>query len=438
MSRKISLGAAITLAIVVAAVTVSLTYVYAMNKFNDKMVDINERQTMYAKLSEVDQKVRQDYVGELDETKLLDSICTGYMAGLGDAQAQYISAEKYLDYQSGSQGTSTGVGVLTVQDEDGNMEIIDVMPGSPAELSGLKKGDVIVSVDDKEIVRLTYGEAVNRLNGTAGTVVKLGVLRPAVDEDEDPRMLSVSITRAEYTHKSISSEVIYGNVGYLKITAFRENSVEQFEDELSALLQQNVSGLVIDLRNNSGGDMAAAAKILDRLLPACTTVSSKDKTGAVRAEYTSKSNEIALPIAVLVNERSFGTAELFAADIQESKKGLAVGRNTPGYGKKIEMVPLSDGSAISFSVAEYLTLTGKSIDGVGVVVDMETSLTEEQDAKLQRNDLPVEEDAQIAAAIAALQTQGVTVQETIEDVQENSDSSSEKETDSKPESQKEE
>ena len=104
MSRKISLGAGITLAAVTAAVTVSLTYVYAMNSFNDKMADINERQSMYAKLSEIDQKVRQDYVGVLDETKLSDAICAGYMAGIGDAQAQYLSAEKYQEYQSGSQG----------------------------------------------------------------------------------------------------------------------------------------------------------------------------------------------------------------------------------------------------------------------------------------------------------------------------------------------
>ena len=410
MSRKISLGAGITLAAVTAAVTVSLTYVYAMNSFNDKMADINERQSMYAKLSEIDQKVRQDYVGVLDETKLSDAICAGYMAGIGDAQAQYLSAEKYQEYQSGSQGKSTGVGVLTVQDDDGNMEIIDVMPGSPAELSGLKKGDVIVSMDDKEIIRLTYGEALNRLNGAAGSVVKLGVLRPAEDEEE-ARTLSVSVTRAEYTHKSISSSVLYGNVGYLRISAFRENSAGQFEEALSALLQQNVAGLVIDLRNNSGGDMAAAAEILDRLLPACTTVSSKNKDGTVQAEYTSKANEIELPVAVLVNESSFGAAELFAADIQESQKGMVVGRNTPGYGRKIEVAPLSDGSAISFSVAEYLTLKGKSFDGTGVSVNIEPSLSEEQMALLKRNDLAPEEDAQITAAIAALRSQGAAVQE---------------------------
>ena len=401
MSRKISLGAGITLAAVTAAATVSLTYVYAMNSFNDKMADINERQSMYAKLSEIDQKVRQDYVGVLDETKLSDAICAGYMAGIGDAQAQYLSAEKYQEYQSGSQGKSIGVGVLTVQDDDGNMEIIDVMPGSPAELSGLKKGDVI---------RLTYGEALNRLNGAAGSVVKLGVLRPAEDEEE-ARTLSVSVTRAEYTHKSISSSVLYGNVGYLRISAFRENSAGQFEEALSALLQQNVAGLVIDLRNNSGGDMAAAAEILDRLLPACTTVSSKNKDGTVQAEYTSKANEIELPVAVLVNESSFGAAELFAADIQESQKGMVVGRNTPGYGRKIEVAPLSDGSAISFSVAEYMTLKGKSFDGTGVSVNIETSLSEEQTALLKRNSLAPEEDAQITAAIAALRNQGAAVQE---------------------------
>ena len=149
MGKKISLGAAVAVAGITAAVTVSLTYVYAMNSFNEKVADVNERQAMYTKLSEIDQKARQDYVGEINETQLTDGICAGYIAGLGDLQAQYMSAERYKTYQTGTAGKNTGVGIKTVMDEDGNMEVIQVMPNSPAEQSGIRKGDTIVSMDGR-------------------------------------------------------------------------------------------------------------------------------------------------------------------------------------------------------------------------------------------------------------------------------------------------
>src|SRR5699024_9237080 len=159
-----------------AAITVSVTYLYAMDRFNSKVADINERQSMYAKLTEIDQKVRKDAVGNVDETAIKDGICAGYVAGLGDVNAKYISAEKYKGYLQEDAEKSVGIGVRTIQDEDGNMEIVEVLPGSSAEKNGLKKGDVILSIDGKDVVRITYGEAVSYLDGAAGTEVSVQVL----------------------------------------------------------------------------------------------------------------------------------------------------------------------------------------------------------------------------------------------------------------------
>ena len=149
--RKFSLGACVALCALTAAATVSVTYVYAMNSFNEKVADVNQRQAMYAKLSEIDQTVRQEFVGEIDETSLLDGICTGYVAGLGDPDAKYLSAEKYKAYLSGTSGKSVGVGINTVKDEDGNMKITEVIPNSPGEAAGLQKGDVILEVNGTKI-----------------------------------------------------------------------------------------------------------------------------------------------------------------------------------------------------------------------------------------------------------------------------------------------
>ena len=394
-----------------AAVTVSLTYVYAMNSFNSKVADVNERQAMYAKLSEIDQKARQDYVGEIDEQALTDAICAGYVAGLGDSGAKYYSAARYQEYRAGLTGRNVGVGVSTVQDEDGNMEIVDVLPGSAAEKAGLQAGDVVLAIDGREVIRLTYGEAVNKLDGTAGTTVELSVLRPAAGEGGQAETLSFTVTRAEYVQRSVTSAVINGNVGYLAVSQFREDGSSAFSEALSSLLRQGVVGLVIDLRNNSGGDMQAMAESLDMLVPAGSTVTSRDSSGTETVEYTSSANEIGVPVSVLVNGSTYGAAELFAADVQDYGKGLVVGEQTAGSGEKLEIIPLSDGSAMMLPIAEYLRIGGGEITGSGVTPDVEKSLDEDQAALLLRRRLEPQDDAQVQAAVTALVQQGAAVSE---------------------------
>lgn len=410
MSRKLSLGAAVSLAAVTAAVTVSLTYGYAMRNFNAKVADVNERQAMYTKLSEIDQKARQDYVGKIDEAALTEGICAGYVAGLGNAHAKYMSAEKYKDYLGGTGSKNVGVGVRTVQDDDGNMEVIAVMPGSPAEKAGIKKGDTIVSMDGKEVVRLTYGDALNRLDGTAGTKVKFGLLRGG-EETVKPEKLELTVTRAEYVEQTITSSLVNGNVAYFRITEFTDDTPDEFVKALSPLLKQNAVGIVVDLRSSPGGSVGSMAAVLDTLLPAGNTVTVRDKSGRTTVERTSKANEINLPISVIVDKNTFGAAEIFASDIAEFKKGLLVGEKTAGYGTKDEAVPLSDGSAMLIPVAEYLTLSGGTFDGKGVDVSIKKSLSEAQSELFARNSLSFENDPQLRAAVTALVRQGAAVRQ---------------------------
>ncbi len=418
MSKKVSLGAAVSIAAIASAITVSLTYVYAMDSFNKKVADVNARQAMYQKLSEIDQKARQNYVGTINESALTDAICAGYAAGLGDSHAQYLSAAKYREYLSASDSKSTGVGVHTVQDSDGNMEVIGVMPKSPAEKAGVKTGDVIVSLDGKEIQRITYGEALNRLSGTAGTRVTLGILRQASGTQPGPsssaaqaQALTLTVTRAEYEENMISCSIVSGNAGYLKISEFTDTVPQDFNEDLSKLVRQGAVGLVIDLRDNPGGKVESAAEVLDTLLPAGNTVSYRDKSGKVTVECTSNSNEVNLPVSVIVNRETYGAAELFAADIRDFKKGLVVGERTAGYGVRDEAVPLSDGSAILLSGAEYLTAGGKTFNGTGVNPDIPKDLSEYQQAQLKRNLLVMRDDPQIQAAVTALVRQGAAVKE---------------------------
>ncbi|WP_101698193.1 S41 family peptidase [Clostridium minihomine] len=412
MSKKVSLGAAAAMVFVAAAITVSLTYSYAMNRFNDKVADVNKRQAMYTKLSEIDQKARQDYIGQISETELNDGIAAGYIAGLGDAGAKYMSAEKYKNYLSSTSKKSVGVGIRTIQDADGNMEVIEVLPNSAAAKFGLQKGDVIVSIDGKEVIRLTYGEAVNRLDGTVGTTVKLGVLRSVTENEQtSTQKLDVTVTRAEYQRMTVTSSVINGNVGYISISEFQNSTKDQFVSAINSLTEKKVVGLVVDLRNNSGGSAEVMASVLDEFLPAGSSVSYVDKNGKTTVEYSSKSGEINLPISLVVNSSTYGAAEIFAADIKDYKKGKLVGEKTAGYGTKDEVIPLSDGSAIQISVGYYTRIDGSSFNGVGVDVDMAVQMTQEKKDLLLRRSLSALEDPQLQTAVSALVTQGADVQQ---------------------------
>lgn len=412
MSRKLSWGATVALVAITASITVSLTYVYAMKSFNAKVADINARQAMYTKLSEIDQKARQDYIGTVDETALNDGICAGYVAGLGDSQAKYLSAEKYKAYVSGNSGKNIGVGIKTARDADGNMEVIEVMPNSPAEKSGMKKGDTIVSMDGKEIVRITYGDALNKLDGISGSKVKFGILRKASASsgtEAKAETISVTVTRAEYTERTITSSLINGNVAYLKISQFTDTNAEQFNTLLAQRIKEGAVGIVIDLRSNSGGSISGMASMLDTLLPAGNTVSYRNKAGKVTVERTSNANEVSLPITVIVDRNTFGAAEIFASDIKDYKKGLLVGEKTAGFGTKDEVMPLSDGSAIIISVANYLTLNGDVFSGKGIDVDVSKQLSDAQQALLVKNQLSGDQDTQLQAAVSALIRQGANV-----------------------------
>lgn len=415
MSRKISIGAAISVAAISAAVTVTLTYSFAMNSFNAKVADVNERQAMYTKLSEIDRKARQDYVGRIDEKSLTDAICAGYLSGLGDSRSRYLSAKSYKKYRSYTDAQNIGVGIETVRDKDGNMEIVAVIPGSPAEKAGLRKGDTVMQIDGREVVRITYAEAVQSLDGAMGSQISFKILRENKKSNTSApggvQSLNVAVIRGEYTQRTVDADLINGNVGYLRISRFSQNTPDDFNDAVSNLVNRGVCGLVIDLRGNADGSMQAAASVLDTLLPAGTIVSSRDRDGKTTVEYTSKANEISLPMSVLVDSRSSGAAELFAADVRDFKKGLLVGEKTAGDGTKDTAVPLSDGSAMILATAQYLTAGGKTFDGTGVSVDISKSLTADEQTLFERNDLSCLNDPQIQTGVAVLQRQGANVRQ---------------------------
>ena len=404
MGKKVSIGVVIALVALTAAVTFTLSYHMAMSTFNKTVADVNERQQMYQKLSEIDQRVRQNYLGTIDESSLSDGISAGSLSGLSDPEGRYLSAEEYKEFLAGASDDSVGIGIETIQDDDGNMEVISVAAGSPAEKEGILKGDVIIRIGGNEVQRIGYGDAVKKLDGALGSTIEIELLRLEEGENtgESLENIQLTVTREVYEYHNIFSELLQGSIGYLRVSQFTAQTVEEFQQEVDNLLEQGVSSLIFDIRNNAGGDVEAVGEILDQLLPAGNLIGTIDKEGKIEFQIQSDANELNIPMAVLVNDGTSGAAELFASAIKDFRKGGIIGETTAGKGTKNKVFPLSDGSAIVISIANYVTMNGQSFTDLGISPNEAVTLEEEQRKLLNRRALDPAADPQLQAAITFL------------------------------------
>lgn len=380
MNRKITLGAAVTLAIMFSTVTFITTMIYAEKTFDSRVFNIKERETMHAQLAEVDRVVRQEYYNVIDESELSENLVRGYLAGIGDDYSVYKTAEQYSAEQNTNSGRTGDIGVVCSQDPGGYILIDEVYPDSPAFISDLAVGDLIVKVDELNVTAENYNEAVDALRGDPGTTLSLVTRRDSVEK-------VTTVTRRRVNRPVMSGRVI-GTIGYIQIKEFSENAPEQFYKLLTEYTNnQQVSSLVFDVRNVSVGNITALGKILDRLLPEGNVISATYRNSSEPTVLvTSDSDEVTLPMAVLVNAKTSSMAELFAQSLRDFGKARLVGVTTAGNGSMLATHRLSDGSALEFTVALYQTPVSPNFEGVGVKVDYEVKMPAELEKELENLD----------------------------------------------------
>ncbi len=371
MNKKISVGTSVALMTIAAAVAVAITMVFSASIFNSKLSSINERQAIYEKITEINKIVRENYNGEIDETELLDNISAGFAFGIGDAYAQYYTAQEYSELKDDINGKVVGIGVSCVKDTEGYARIVSVFPDSPAEITGLMKGDQIVKVAGIDVLT-QYSDAINALKGDAGAAVVITYRRAGEDTE-------VEVTRRKVTVPSVESEMLDGDIAYIKITEFSSSTVSQFESAVGAALDKKAKGIIFDIRNNGGGTVKSAAQMIDTIVPEGPVISSTDKNGESKVVYSSDSADVDLPMVVLVNKNTASAAELFAAALRDYEKAKLVGSITYGKGVMQDIYPLSDGSAIKITTAQFNPPTSENFDGVGLKPDFVVDLTAEQE-----------------------------------------------------------
>ena len=399
MSKKVSLGVAATVTLIAMAVTFSMTMTVSMNMFNNTVSSVKNKERMYNKLSEVDRYVRANEYFDINDDTLNDTIASGYMLGISDRYARYYSAKAYSERVGLANGRLMGIGVAVVKDpSSGYARIIRVYDNTPATNVGLEVGGFITAIGDTSTRSMSDTAAMtSALLGEEGSIVSIKYLTPLREEQ------SFEITHANYTTPSISTVRLMDNgVGYLRMDSFTSGTAVEFRNAVNSLTNQGATSLIFDLRDNSGENLNAALVATDYCVPSGLIAQSQDKGGNVADLRMSDENEITLPVVCLVNGSTASGAELFANALRKMAGATIVGSTTAGKGVLLsDPQSLSDGSAVSITVAKLICGDGSCFDGTGLSVDVEKALTAEETTNFY--DYTPETDPQIQRAVSAAQ-----------------------------------
>ena len=316
------------------------------------------------------------YFDQADEEKSADSIYKAYLSSYDDKYTVYYTADEYKKLMESTSGKFYGVGALCSINESGGVMVLDAFEDGPAYKAGVRDGDVVIKVDDTDITGMDLSSAVALIKGDKGTQVNLTIVR-------DDKTFVFSIIRDEIITKTVDYKMMENSIGYIQISQFDEVTTEQFKEALTDLNNQGLKGLIVDIRSNPGGLLNVVVDIVDEIIPKGLIVYTDDVNGN-RKEYNGSSdNEITVPMAVLVDGNSASAAEIFAGAVQDYGKGKIMGTQAFGKGIVQTIQPLTDGSAIKYTIAQYYTPKGQVIQGNGVTPDMVVELPKDATEDLQ-------------------------------------------------------
>ena len=349
------------------------------------------------KFRNIQKLLEKNYYKEINDDDLIEGAIAGMVNALDDPYTVYFNAKDMESFNEKARGSYGGIGVSINIDEEGLLTVVKPLEESPAYDAGIKSGDKIIMVNDTDVTSIKdVSLIINMIKGEQDTEVKITVYRTSTNET-----LSFDITRKIIKIKNIKSEVIENDIGYIKIVTFDEDIANEFNKKLDELLSVGIKGIIIDLRDNTGGAYPEVVSITDRLVPEGIIVYTEDKYGNKNYEY-SDAEELEVPLTILINEYSASASEVLAGAVKDYKKGTLIG--TKSYGKGLVQVleTLEDGSGIKITVSTYFTPSGKNIHGIGISPDIEVDLPEEY-KNMPLSDIPREEDTQIKKAVEIIE-----------------------------------
>ena len=378
----ILVGVLITIAaLLVAAVLGVFVFFNGMKKGT---TDLNYQE----KLDTIQSYLDMYFLWDIDEEAMEDSLAEGLLAGTGDKYAQYYSKKEFDNLMEEISGSYGGIGVSIIENDDGMIEVVQVFEGSPAEAAGIQAKDIIIEADGITEIR-DVDHLVELVRGEPGTTVDLVVKR-------DDKEIPVTVERQIIEMELITYEMLEDHIGYIRLSEFETIAIEQFNQALDDLESQGMTSLIIDIRDNPGGDYDTVISLADRVLPEGKITTVIDKNGTSSVETSDEEHQINIPMVVLINGNSASASELFSGAIKDYGIATMIGETTFGKGIIQSIYRLPDGSGMKFTTQEYLTPNGNHIHEIGVSPDIEVAIPEEayEDGVVTR-----EEDVQLQTAI---------------------------------------
>jgi len=382
-----------------AALTINLSAI--ANKDAQTALPVEELRAF----TDVFARIKNDYVDEVDDKKLITEAINGMLTGL-DPHSSYLDPDAFKDLQVGTQGEFGGLGI-EVGMEDGFVKVVSPIEDTPAFKAGVKPGDLIIKLDDTPVKGMTLNDAVKRMRGKPGTNIKLTISRKGVD-----RPLVLTLTRAVIKIRSVKSTMLDSGYGYVRVTQFQEHTGELLVESLNKLYKENkapLKGLILDLRNDPGGLLNGAVAVTAAFVkPDSLVVYTEGRTEDAKMRLTASREHYlrpmqadylknlpegvkSVPMVVLVNSGSASASEIVAGALQDHKRAVVMGTRTFGKGSVQTILPIGNGTAIKLTTARYYTPNGRSIQAKGIdpdiVVEDPTMTEEENGMRIREADL---------------------------------------------------
>ena len=348
----------------IKVIFITITFFY----FNFAYANTDKLYEKIDLFGEVLEKIKKEYVDEIDQSKAMDSAINGVLQSL-DPYSAYMSPEIFKSMQTDTRGEFGGLGI-EIGMEAGVVKVISPIDDTPAARAGIKSGDYIVRIDGEQVKGKTPMDAVKLRRGKVGTSIK-----PTVRRKNEKKALEFNVKREVIEVKSVEAKILgkKKNIGYVRLKSFNENSDKQFISSIKNLEKDyKTLGFIIDLRNNPGGLLSQAINITDFFLEDGEIVSTKGRNISETRKFFARSGDgiNGKPVIVLINNGSASASEIFAGALKDHKRAIILGENSYGKGSVQSIIPLRNGGGIRLTISKYYLPSGKSISEVGVNPDI--------------------------------------------------------------------